>query len=189
MRHIGRQYCQGANAGWDVDVEAPAPRQVFGQIASDHWPDDGSDHTGHGEHRHRPAVPFWRIDVEQHNLCRRHQWSGKRALQHAEEDDLRKSHGGSAKRGGNGEPRNTDQHRGLDPKAGNEPTAERRHHGHSDDVGGEHPGDLLWRSRQAPFHVRQRDVYHGGIQSAHHSRQNDAERDRPSSGLADWGGS
>src|SRR6185312_17137077 len=48
-----------------------------------------------------------------------------------------------------------------------------------DDVGGQDPGDLVLRGRDAALDVRQGDVVDGGVERVHDRRQHDADGDRP----------
>ncbi len=58
-----------------------------------------------------------------------------------------------------------------------QPAGERRHDRRGDDVGGQHPGDLVLGGRHAARHVRQRDVGDGRVQRVHHRRQHQADGD------------
>ena len=70
-----------------------------------------------------------------------------------------------------------DQEHALAPEAVGEPAGQRRHDRGGDDVGGQHPGDLILRRRQAALHVRQRDVGDRGVERLHDRRQHDGHGD------------
>ena len=119
-----------------------------------------------------------RIDVEQHRLRQRHQRRAAHALQQAEEHHLRR---GSSATPHSAEatvkPATEIEEHALDAEAAGEPAGQRRHDRRGDDVGGQHPGDLVLRRRQAALHVRQRDIGDRRVERLHDRRQHDRDRD------------
>ena len=105
-----------------------------------------------------------RIDVEQHRLRQRHQRRAEEPLQHAEQHDLIERLRHAAQRRGQGEADDRHQEQRLAAEAVGQPAGERRHDRRGHDVGGQHPGHLVLRRRQAALHARQRHVGDGGVE-------------------------
>ena len=60
-----------------------------------------------------------------------------------------------------------------------EPAGHRRHDRRGDDVGGEHPGDLVLRRPERALHRGQRHVGDRGVEHLHDRRQHDRDGDQP----------
>ena len=73
----------------------------------------------------------------------------------------------------------------LPPEPGGEIAGERHHHGGGDDVGGQHPGDLVGRGGKGAEHMRDRHVDDGHVEHFEHRGQHhgDDERDRRTFGM------
>src|SRR3546814_11100423 len=71
---------KGKHAHGQVDVEHPAPREIIGQPAAERGADDRPEDRAHAPDRHRRAVAFGRIDVEQDRLAHRHERRAENAL-------------------------------------------------------------------------------------------------------------
>ncbi len=165
-----------------VDVEHPAPVVFVGEIAAERRAQDRAQHDARAPDRHRLRVFLARIDVEQHGLGQRYQRRAEHALQQAVKHHLRDVVGEAAQRRGQGEARDRDQEQPLAAVMQGEPAAQRRRHRGGDDVGGQHPGDLVLRHRQAALHVGQRDIGDGRVQRLHDGRQHDRDRDEAAIG-------
>ena len=76
------------DADRQVDQEHPAPVVIVGQPAAEHRPEDRADHHAAAEQRHRLAVLFARVDVEQGRLGERHDERAADALERAEQHHL-----------------------------------------------------------------------------------------------------
>ena len=73
----------------------------------------------------------------------------------------------------------------LPPEPVGEIAGERHHHGGGDDVGGQHPGDLVGRGGEGAEHMRDRHVDDGHVEHFEHRGQHhgDDERDRRTLGM------
>ncbi len=74
-------------------------------------------------------------------------------------------------------PATEQQEHALAAEAVGQPAGERRHDRRGDDVGGQHPGDLVLRcAESAALHVRQGDVGDRGVERLHDRRQHHRRR-------------
>jgi hypothetical protein len=85
--------------------------------------------------------------------------------------------GGATQRRRDGEAGDRGQEHVFDPEAAGEPAGQRHHDGAAHDIGGQRPGNLVERSRQAALDVRQGDIEDRVIEALHDVRQHDRERD------------
>ena len=134
--------------------------------------------TPDAEQRHGESLPLPRIDAEQHGLRQRHQRGAERALQDAEQHDLRQRLRHAAQHRRDGEAGDRDQEQPLEPEPAGQKAGRRRHDRGGDDVGGQHPVDLVLARRHAALHVRQRDVGDRGVERLHQRREDHAGGDR-----------
>ena len=74
-------------------------------------------------------------------------------------------------------PRIETEHQPLAAEASGEPAGERRRDGGGHDVGGEHPGDLIARRRDAALDVRQRDIGDRRVERIHQRRRHHRDGD------------
>ena len=72
-----------------VDIEHPAPADIFCQPAADDGAEYGADHDRNSEQGHGRSALFGRIDVEQDALRQGNERCAEQALQQPEADDLR----------------------------------------------------------------------------------------------------
>ena len=70
----------------------------------------------------------------------------------------------------------------FDAEPAGEPAGQRHHDRGADDIGGQRPGDLVERGRQAPLDVRQGDIEDRVVDALHDVRQHDRERDHAAVG-------
>jgi hypothetical protein len=84
----------------------------------------------------------------------------------------------AAQHRGGGEAGDRHQEHHLAADAVGQEAGQRGHDRGGDDVGGQHPGDLLGRGRDAALDVRQGDVGDRRVQRVHDRRQHDGDRDR-----------
>ncbi|PAV70526.1 hypothetical protein WR25_16387 [Diploscapter pachys] len=162
---------KGERADRQIDVEDPAPRQIVGQPPAQRRADDRPQDRAHPPYRHGRAVAFGRVDIEQDRLAHRHQRRAEHALQQAEADQLAQAVGDAAQAGDGGEADDRPQHQPLAPEPPGQPAGQRGHDRGGDDVGGEHPGDLLARGGDAALDMRQRDVGDRAVERVHHRRR------------------
>ena len=172
-RHAG----EGQRADRHVDVEHPAPADVLGQPAADDRAEHRPDHHRNAEQRHRRAALFHAVDVEQDALRQRHQGGAEQALQQAEADDLRQRLREAAQHRGDHEAGDRGQQDALAAETVGEVARRRRHDGGRDDVGGQHPVDLVGAGRNAALDIGQRHVGDGRVQRLHDHGQDHAGGD------------
>src|SRR3546814_2783789 len=79
------------------DLEHPAPREIIGQPAAERGADDRPEDRAHAPDRHRRAVAFGRIDVEQDRLAHRHERRAENALEQPETHEFAQAGGDAAR--------------------------------------------------------------------------------------------
>src|SRR3546814_9058958 len=94
-------------------------------------------------------MTFRRVDIEQDRLTHRNQGSTESALQQAEDHQLAKVRSDPTQPRCKGEANDRELDEPLTAETPCQPAGERRKDGGSNDVGGQHPGDLLLRCRNA----------------------------------------
>ncbi len=162
-----------------VDVEHPAPGEIVGQPAAQHGAEDRSqDHRG-APQGHDLSDLLGREEIEHDRLRHRDQRRAEQPLEQAEDHDLAQAVGDAAQHRGDGEAADGDHQQLLSADAAREPSGQRRHDRRGDQVGGEHPGDLVGRGADRPLDVRQGDVGDGRVERVHHRRQHHGDGDRP----------
>jgi len=159
-----------------VDEEHPVPGIGFGEPGAERGPHDRAQHHAHAPDRHRGGALLQRVGVEHHRLRQRHQRGAEDALQQAEQHHLVDVLRQPAQHRGDGEAGRADDEDALAPEAVGDPSDRRGHDRGRDDVGGQHPVDLVLRGRQRALHVGQRDVGDGGVQRLHDRRRHGAHR-------------
>ncbi len=176
-RQITQQHQRAHNPDWQIDQEHPAPIVAVGQPPAEHRPEDRPDHDPAAEQRHRLAVFFARVDVEQSGLGKRDEERAADALDRAEGDHLRERGGHGSEHRSNGESDHRNQQQALSADAVGHPAADRQGDRRGDDVAGQHPVDGVLRRAQTGLHVRQSDVGDGRIEHLqehrHHHRDGD----------------
>ena len=75
----------------------------------------------------------------------------------------------------------------LRPNRFGEPADRRGHDRGGDDVGGQHPVDLVERGREAALHVGQRHIGDGGVERLHDGRAHGADRHHGAARVCDAG--
>ncbi len=166
----------GKNAERQVDEEHPVPGIGLGQPGAERRAHDRSHHHAHAPDRHRLCALMQRVGVEHHRLRQRHQRRAEHALQQAEQHHLADVLRQPAHHGSNGEAGRADDEDALAAEAVGDPSHRRGHDCGGDDVGGQHPVDLVLRGRQRALHVGQRDVGDRGVQRLHDRRRHGADR-------------
>ena len=196
LSHEDRETDDGQDAEWQIDEKHPAPRIVLGQPAAERRAHDRAEHHAHAPDRHRRATPRRRIGVQHDRLTERHQRGAEHALQQAEGDHLLDALGDSAQHRGDGEAGGADDEQLLAADARRQPAERRGHDRRRDDVGGQHPVDLILGGRQRSLHVGQGDIGDRRVERLHDRRHHDADRQHGArcrrhviGGLLDsWGG-
>ena len=166
----------GDDADRQVDQEHPVPGVIVGQPGAERRAHDRPQHHADAPDRHGAAALLGRIGVEQHRLRQRHQRGAGHALQQAEQHDLLDVLRQRAQQRGDGEAGDADDEQLLAAEAVGQPADRRRHDGGGDDIGGQHPVDLVERGRQRALHVGQRDIGDGGVERLHDGRRHRAHR-------------
>ena len=105
-----------------------------------------------------------------------HQRGAEHALQQAEGDHLLDALRDAAQHRGDGETGGADDEQLLAPEPHRHPAERRGHDRRRDDVGGQHPVDLILRRRERSLHVGQGDVGDGGVERLHDGRHHHADR-------------
>ena len=169
----------GDDADRQIDQEHPVPGVIVGQPGAERRAHDRAEHHADAPDRHR-AEPrsSTRVGVEQHRLRQRHQRGAGHALQQAEQHHLLDVLRQRAQQRGDGEAGDADDEQLLAAEAVGQPADRRGHDGGGDDVGGQHPVDLVERGRQRALHVGQRHVGDGGVERLHDGRRHGADRDQ-----------
>ena len=112
------------------------------------------------------------------DLRQRHERRAEHALQDPEQHDLDQRLRHAAQHRGDGEAGDGDQEQALEPEPAGEEAGRRRHDRGGDDVGGQHPVDLVLARRDAALHIGQRDVGDRGVERLHQRGEDHADRDR-----------
>src|SRR5213595_2710395 len=81
-----------------------------------------------------------------------------RALPGTAQDQLVQGRGGAAQGRGDRKAGHRGEENVFDAKSAGEPAGQRHHDRGAHNVGGQRPGDLILRGREAPLHMRQRDI-------------------------------
>ncbi len=168
------------DAEGQIDEEHPAPRIGVGQPAAERRPHDRPEHDAHAPDRHGRAAPGRRKDVEHHRLAEGHQCRAEYALQQAVGDHLLDRKGDATQHRGDGEAGGADDEQLLAAEARRHPAERRGHDRRGDDVGGQHPVDLILGRRQRALHVGQGDIGDGRVERLHDRRHHDADGQHPS---------
>ena len=77
-----------------------------------------------------------------------------------------------------GEAGDRDEKNALEPETAGEKAGRRRHDRGGDDIGGQHPGDLVLGRRDAALDIGQRDIGDGRVERLHQGGENHADGDR-----------
>ncbi len=165
------------DADRQVDQEHPAPVVIVGQPAAEHRPEDRPDHHAAAEQRHRLAVLFARVDVEQGRLGERHDERAADALERAEQHHLAKRRRRRAQHRGDGEQHDRNQQQPLAPDLVGQPAADRQRDRRGDDIARQHPVDRVLRRAEARLHVRQGDVGDGRVEHLQQHRHHHPDGD------------
>ena len=147
--HVEEQHGHAQHADRQVDQEHPAPVEALGQLAAQRRPDDRGDHDAHAVDGHRLADALLGIDVEQHGLRQRRDDGAADALQDAEQHHLGRLVAMPQSAEATVKPMTEIRNSRFCPMRSRHPAGERRRDGGGDDVGGQHPGDLVLRGAAA----------------------------------------
>ncbi len=178
LLHEQQHADHGDDADRQIDQEHPMPGIIVGEPGAQRRAHDRPEHHADAPDRHRRAALLQRIGVEQHRLRQRHQRGAGHALQQAEQHHLLDVLRQRAQERSDGEAGDADDEQLLAAEAVGHPADRRGHDGGGDDIGGEHPVDLVERGRQRALHIRQRDVGDGGVERLHDGRRHGAHRDQ-----------
>ena len=141
------------DAEWQIDEEHPPPRIGVGEPAAERRPHNRAEHHAHAPDRHRRAALGGRENVEHHRLAQRHERCAEHALQKPVGDHLLDRQRDAAQHRGDGEPGGANDEELLAAEPRRHPAERRGHDRGGDDVGRQHPVDLVLRRRERPLHI------------------------------------
>lgn len=168
----------GDQPEWDVDVEAPAPGEVVGEVAAQQGAGDRGQAEGGADQAHEPAALAGRHDVRDDRLHADHQAARADTLHRAEGDQLVHGLGPAGERRADDE----DQDRELEDAFAAEEVAElavdRQADGGGEQVGGDRPGHLV-QAVQLADDLRQRGGDDHLLERGEQQRQHQSDEDQP----------
>ena len=185
LQHEDREPGGRQDAEGQIDEEHPSPGIGIREPAAERRAHDRSEHDAHAPDRHRRAAPSRRKDVEHDGLRERYQRRAEHTLQQAVCHHLLDRQRHAAQHRSEGETGGADDEQLLAPETSRHPAERRSHDRGRDDVGGQHPVDLVLRRRQRALHVRQGDVGDGRVERLHDGRHHDADGQHPPHGRRD----
>ena len=150
VRQEKHQPGDGQHAERQVDVEHPAPVVDVGQIAAERRAQDRADHDAHAPDRHGRAALLGRVDVQHGRLRQRHQRGAEQPCSRRNITICVQGLRRAAQHRGNGEADEADHEKRLAAEPRGEPADRRGHDRRGDDVGGQHPGDLVRLADRLP---------------------------------------
>ena len=174
--HEHHQAEHGEDAERQIDEEHPVPGIGLGEPGAQRRPHDRAHHHAHAPDRHRLGALVQRIGVQHHRLRQRHQCRAEHALQQAEQHHLVDVLRHPAHHRGDRKAARAQDEDALAAEAVGDPAHRRGHDRGGDDVGGQHPVDLVLRRRERALHIGQRDIGDGGVQRLHDGRGHGADR-------------
>ena len=174
--HEDHEAEHGEDAERQIDEEHPVPGIGFGQPRAERRSHDRAHHHAHAPDRHRLGALMQRVGIQHHRLRQRHQCRAEHALQQAKQHHLVDVLRQAAHHGSNREAGRADDEDALAAEAVGDPSHRRGHDRGRDDIGGQHPVDLVLRGRQRALHVGQRDIGDGGVERLHDRRRHGADR-------------
>ena len=167
----------GQQAQGQVDVEHPAPAVVLGEPTAQRGAEDGAHHHTHTPHRHRLAMAFGWVGVEQHRLRQGHEAGTKNPLQETKSHDFGQALRRAAEHRCEREADYRPHENTLATPACGDKAGQRHEDGGGDDIRRQHPGDLILGRAHRALHVRQGDVGDGHVQRLDNGRQHHGKRD------------
>ena len=180
LRQVAHGEQQGEEADRHVDVEHRAPDEGVGQPAAEGGAEHRRDHDAEAENGERLAVLLLGEGIEQDGLAQRHERRAANALQQPEDHHAFEVPGESAQRRGDHEADDREDQEAAPAESRGEIAGERHHHGGRDEIGGEHPGDLIGGGAEGAEHVRDRHAHDGDVEHFEDGGEHDGddERDR-----------
>ena len=160
-----------------VHQKHPVPGILVGQQGAERRSHDRPHHDAHAEDRLRLRPLMRGIEIDHHRLRQRDQCSACGALNQAEDHQLGQILRQAAQDRGDRECRGAGHEQPLAAITRRHPADRRGHDRGGDDVGGQHPVDLVERGRQRALHERQRHIGDGRIQRLHHRTRHRASDD------------
>ena len=177
--HEDPKACGGEDAERQIDEEHPPPRIRVREPAAERRTHDRTEHDAHAPDRHCRAALGGREDVEHHRLAQRHERRAEHTLQQPIGDHLLNRQRDAAQHRGDGEPCGANDEQLLAAEARRHPAERRGHDCGRDDVGSQHPVDLILCRRKRALHVGQGDVGDRRIERLHDRRHHDADGQQP----------
>lgn len=148
------------------------------QQAAERRAHDGTKHHGAAPDRHDARPIMQRVIVQHGRLRERHERRPEGALQQAKEHDLLDILGEAAEERSDREAGHEKNEKPLAAEPARHPSDRRSHDGGGDDVGCQHPVDLIDRRRQTALHVGKRHIRDGLVEGLHDARRHHADRDQ-----------
>ncbi|MDQ0752501.1 hypothetical protein QF034_006732 [Streptomyces africanus] len=178
---------QGDQAEGHVDVEAPAPGEMVGEVAAEQGPGHGGESEGGADQAQVTAPPPGGHDVRDDRLDTDHEAARTGALEGAERDQLVHGLRPARERGAGDEDDDRELEDALAAEQITELAVDRQSDGRGEQVGGDRPGHPV-QAVQLTDDLRERGgddhLLQGGEEQGRHER----EEDQPHSARAQFGG-
>ena len=152
--------------------------EILGQPAAKRWPQDRSQHDARAPDGHGLAVAFPRVDVEQKGLRQGYDRRAEHALHQAEKHDGFEAPRQPAQHGKDGKADDRRQEQFLAAEPVCQPAGDRRHDCRCNDIGRQHPVDIVRGGAEIAGHRRQRDIGNRRIERLHDRRQHERNGDQ-----------
>ncbi len=165
-----------------VDPEDQRPVQLLGEHAAEHRPEHAGGHEHRGDQALVAGTLLGRDDVGDDGLGQRDQAAAADALQAAGEDQGQHRGGERAGDRAQDEQRDAGQQHGAAAVDVAELAVERRHRGRAQQVGGDHPRQVV-EVAQLAADGRQCRRDDGLVERAQEHRQHDADQDAADRGM------
>ncbi len=167
----------GDQAEGHVDVEAPAPGEVVGEVAAEQRAGDRGESEGGADQAHEAAALAGRDDVRDDRLHADHQAARADALDRAEGDQLVHGLGAAGQRGADDEDQDGELEDALAAEEVAELAVDRQADGGGEQVGGDRPGHLV-QAVQLADDLRQRRGDDHLLQRGEQQREHESDEDQ-----------
>jgi hypothetical protein len=166
---------RGHDADGNIDVKHPAPRIVVGEESTERRPQDRPQHDDHRPDSHDLSALLERITVDDDGLREGRQRCAECALKKAKQDHLVQSLCEAAHRRRDRESDEAHQKYLAPTEARRKPAYRTGQDRRGNNIGCEHPGDLVAGRLQAALHIGKRHVGDGRVQHLHEHAEHDAD--------------
>ncbi len=178
---------EGDQAEGDVDVEAPAPGEVVGEVAAEQRPGDGGETEGGADQAHVAAALPGRHDVGDDRLHADHEAARADALERAEGDQLVHRTRPAGERGADDEDGDGELEDALAAGEVAELAVERQADGGGEQIGGDRPGHPV-QAVQFADDLRQRGRDDHLVEGREQQGQHQPGEHEPHAARAETGG-